>query len=80
LQKCSDSDVAPVLKQSLLDVEGNLALASFETAQFYVSSGHYAAAIMRPKTIIDKYPNFSCIDAGKRLYEALAVPQQVSPK
>ena len=76
LQQHPDSDYVPIAKQSLLDVQDNLALGSFKTAQFYTSRGNYAGAIMRLRTIIDKYPNFSRIDEVKRLYDALSTTKQ----
>ena len=76
LQKYPDSDLVPVAKQALLEVQENLADGNFRVAQFYANRGNYAGALSRLKTIIDKYPNFSRIDEVRQLYESQSATKQ----
>jgi beta-lactamase regulating signal transducer with metallopeptidase domain len=67
------NDNAPIVHRFKVMVEEHLALANFETAQFYAEKGNHAAAIIRLKRIIDYNHKFSRMDDVKRLYEALTV-------
>ena len=63
LQQHPDSDYVPIAKQSLLDVQENLALGVFGVGQFYEEKRkNYAGARMRYQDILDKYPSFSQMD------------------
>jgi outer membrane assembly lipoprotein YfiO len=72
LQKHPASDLVPIAKQALLDIQENLADGNYRVAQFYADRGDYSGALLRLKTIIDTYPNFSRMDEIKQLYESLS--------
>jgi outer membrane assembly lipoprotein YfiO len=62
LAQFPDSDFVPIVKQSLLDIQENLALQDLGVGKYYHDKGNYAGARGRFDEVIKKYPSFSQMD------------------
>jgi outer membrane protein assembly factor BamD len=63
LENYPDSELAPTAREALLTVEEALAKRDHEIAEFYYKRKAWNAAEMRYKEVLDKYPDFSGMDA-----------------
>lgn len=76
LQKYPNSDLFPIAKQALSDVQEELADGYFYVAGFLFDKGDNTRALSLLKTIINRYPNFSHIDEVKQWYDYLSTSGQ----
>jgi outer membrane protein assembly factor BamD len=62
LEQYPDSDLVPVAREYLKDVQERLAQSDYGVGQFYAERGNYAGAQSRYEEITEKYPYYSAID------------------
>ena len=62
LRQFPNSDFVPIVKQYLLEVQENLAMADLGVGQYYAGKGNFAGARLRYQDIADNYPRFSQMD------------------
>ncbi len=68
LRDYPDSDYVPIVKQTLLEAQENLAQADLGVAKFYYDKKHFAGVRGRLEEIMNKYSNYSMMDEVLWLY------------